>query len=252
LRLFPRRKAPDGQYMACGTLFLVPTPIGNLEDITLRALRVLRESDLIVCEDTRQTIKLLNFYQVHKPLLSFYTHNQRQRIPHIVSELEAGKNIALVSDSGTPGISDPGFFLVQEAVARSITVVSLPGPTAVVTALVASGLPTDGYIFLGFLKRKAGKLKKELRQAAASGKTIIFYESPYRVKKTLALCRDVFPDATRVVLARELTKKFEEFIRGTLAELNDRLEKREMLGEFVVLIAPSERIADTDTETEHD
>jgi 16S rRNA (cytidine1402-2'-O)-methyltransferase len=220
-------------------LYLVPTPIGNLEDITLRALRVLREADLVVCEDTRQTVKLLNHYQIQKPLLSFYTYNQRQRIPHIAAELEAGKTIALVSDSGTPGISDPGYFMVQEALARGIAVVSLPGPSAAVTALVASGLPSDGYVFAGFLKRKAGKLKKELAAAAAAGRTIIFYESPYRVKKTLALCREVFPGDTRVVLARELTKKFEEYIRGTLDEVSERVRDRDLLGEFVVLIAPT-------------
>src|SRR3989339_591883 len=169
-----------------GTLFVVPTPIGNLEDITLRAVRVLKECHAIACEDTRQTVKLLNHFDIQKPLISFYSHNQARRIPELINDLSAGKTIALVSDSGTPGISDPGFFLVDAAVKAGINVVALPGPCAAITALVASGLPMDGFVFLGFLKRKPGKMKKELRAACAPGKTVVFYESPYRVSKTLA------------------------------------------------------------------
>ena len=152
--------------MAYGILYLVPTPIGNLEDITLRALRVLKEVDSIICEDTRQTVKLLNHYEIKKPLMSFYTYNQERRIPGIIRDLLSGKNLAIVSDSGTPGISDPGSFLIEEALRSGINVVPLPGPNAALTALVASGLPMHGFVFLGFLKKKTGKMKKELAAAA--------------------------------------------------------------------------------------
>ena len=230
-----------------GTLFVVPTPIGNLEDITLRAVRVLKECHAIACEDTRQTVKLLNHFDIQKPLISFYSHNQARRIPELINDLSAGKTIALVSDSGTPGISDPGFFLVDAAVKAGINVVALPGPCAAITALVASGLPMDGFVFLGFLKRKPGKMKKELRAACAAGKTVVFYESPYRVSKTLAVCAEVFGADARAALGRELTKKFEEVMRGTLAELQLQLAaKKEILGEFVVLVTP------TDIETSND
>ncbi|MBN1621908.1 MAG: 16S rRNA (cytidine(1402)-2'-O)-methyltransferase [Endomicrobiales bacterium] len=225
-----------------GILYLVPTPIGNLEDITLRALRILKEVDLIVCEDTRQTIKLLNNFQIKKPLLSFYTYNQSRRIPKIIEELENSKNLALVSDSGTPGISDPGYFLIKAAIENNIQVISLPGPNAVLTSLVASGLATNGFVFLGFLKRKPGKMRKELQRAGALGKTIVFYESPLRTKKTLSLCREVFPGGIKVVIARELTKKFEEFIRGSLDEVINRIKDREIKGEVVILIEPDENV----------
>ena len=235
--------------MMSGTLYLIPTPIGNLEDITLRALRLLREVDVIACEDTRQTMKLLTHFDFKKPLVSFYTYNQRHRIPHIIAEIAAGKNYALVSDSGTPGISDPGYYLVRAAIDAGLSVVPLPGPCAAVTALVASGLPSDNFIFLGFLKRKAGKLKKELAAAAALGSTVVFYESPYRVVKTLAHCATIFPPQTRVVLAREVTKKFEEFIRGTLESVSEAVKGREMRGEFVVMFTP-EGVAKEEQEEE--
>ncbi|MFC1500835.1 16S rRNA (cytidine(1402)-2'-O)-methyltransferase [Elusimicrobiota bacterium] len=223
--------------MDIGTLYIVPTPIGNLEDITLRALKVLKEVDYIVCEDTRQTIKLLNHYEIKKALKSFFTHNQIKRIPEITRDLKAGKILAIVSDGGTPGISDPGSLLISKAIEEKILVVSLPGPTAVTTALTASGLASDGFVFLGFLRRKAGKLKKELKSAALINKTIIFYESPYRVKKTLELCQSVFEKETKVVLARELTKSFEEYIRGTIGEVIDTIREKDLKGEFVVLIS---------------
>lgn len=221
-----------------GVLYIVPTPIGNLEDITLRALRILREADVIACEDTRQTLKLLTHYDIRKPLISFYSHNQRHRIPQIIAGIAAGKTYALVSDAGTPGISDPGSFLVRAAVEAGITVVPLPGACAATTALVASGLPSDDFVFLGFLKRKAGKLKKELSAAAALGSTVVFYESPFRVARTLALCAEILPPASRVVVAREVTKKFEEFIRGTLDVVRQTVADRDMKGECVVMIAP--------------
>lgn len=235
-----------------GTLYLIPTPIGNLEDITLRALRLLREADVIACEDTRQTMKLLSHFDIRKPLVSFYTYNQRHRIPHIVAEIAAGKQYALVSDGGTPGISDPGYYLVRAALDAGLSVVPLPGPCAAVAALIASGLPSDDFVFLGFLKRKAGKLKKELAAAASLGSTVVFYESPYRVVKTLEHCAAVFPPQTRVVLARELTKIYEEFIRGTLASVQEAVKGREMRGEFVVMIAPEGVVKEENEEEELD
>ena len=221
-----------------GTLFVVPTPIGNLEDITLRAIRILQEVDTIVCEDTRQTIKLLSHLKISKPLVSFYTQNQLKRIPQIISMLESGKSIAIVSDCGTPAISDPGYYLIKEAIDKNITVVPLPGACALITALVGSGLTTDSFIFLGFLKKKTGKMKKELEQAKSFQKTIVFYESPHRILKTLETCKNVFGEQSKISLARELTKKFEEFIRGTIKEVVEEMSNREILGEFIVLIEP--------------
>jgi 16S rRNA (cytidine1402-2'-O)-methyltransferase len=222
-----------------GALFVVPTPLGNLEDITLRALRVLKECQIIACEDTRQTIKLLNHFEIKKPLISFYSHNQARRLPELIGDMRAGKAIALVSDCGMPGISDPGYVLIDAAIKEGIAVTVLPGPCAAVTALVASGLPMDGFIFLGFLRRKPGKMKKELQSAGASGKTIVFYESPHRVVKTLAICAEVFGPDMRASIGRELTKKFEEIMRGTISELHQQLSARkEILGEFVVMVSP--------------
>ena len=217
-------------------LYIVPTPIGNLEDITLRAVRILQEVDTIVCEDTRQTIKLLSHLKISKPLISFYTQNQLKRIPQIIAMLKDGKNVALVSDCGTPAISDPGYFLIKEALENNINVVPLPGPCALITAVIASGLPTDSFVFLGFLKRKPGKMRKELESAGQQKKTIIFYESPHRLLKTLEICKEVFGGNANVVLARELTKKFEEFVRGNLDQVTENMKKRKILGEFVVMI----------------
>ena len=227
-----------------GTLFVVPTPIGNLEDITLRAIRILQEADIVVCEDTRQTMKLLSHLKISKQLISFYTQNQLKRIPQIISILENGKKIALVSDCGTPAISDPGYYLIKEAIDRNITVIPLPGACALITALVGSGLTTDSFVFLGFLKKKTGKMKKELEQAKSVQKTIVFYESPHRILKTLEICKEVFGEQTKIVLARELTKKFEEFIRGTIKEVIEEISARKILGEFIVLLEPS--IQDSD------
>jgi 16S rRNA (cytidine1402-2'-O)-methyltransferase len=220
-----------------GVLYVVPTPIGNLEDITLRALRVLKECDLIACEDTRQSLKLLTHYGISKPLISFYSYNQQNRIPQIIAKLENGQNISLISDCGTPAISDPGWLLVKTAVEKNIKVETLPGANALITALVGSGLPTDGFIFCGFLKRKPGKMKKELETAKTLGKTIVFYESPYRVLKTVELCAEVFGPDAQICLAREITKKFEEYIRGNIKEVSEQLASRkEILGEFVVVV----------------
>ncbi|MCL2145059.1 MAG: 16S rRNA (cytidine(1402)-2'-O)-methyltransferase [Endomicrobia bacterium] len=222
-----------------GVLYIVPTPIGNLEDITLRALRVLKECDMIACEDTRQSLKLLTHFEISKPLVSFYSYNQQYRMPQIIDKLLNGKKVALISDGGTPAVSDPGYILVKEAVDKNIKVESLPGASAVITALVGSGLPTDGFVFCGFLKRKPGKMKKELAKCAELGKTIVFYESPHRILKTVEMCAEVFGESAEICLARELTKKFEEFIRGSIKETLENIKSRkEILGEFVVLVYP--------------
>ncbi|MDR3048890.1 MAG: 16S rRNA (cytidine(1402)-2'-O)-methyltransferase [Elusimicrobiota bacterium] len=226
-------------------LFIVPTPIGNLEDITLRALRVLKECSFIACEDTRVSVKLLNHFEISKPLISFYSYNQQKRVPEIIDKILNGSDAALISDAGMPAISDPGYMLVRAAIDKGIIVEVLPGASAAITALIGSGLPTDGYIFCGFLKKKSGKMKKELSQAAALGKTIIFYESPRRIIKTAELCREVFGGKTQMCVARELTKKFEEFIRGDIESVIEQLKsKKEILGEMAVLINAASSLLD--------
>jgi 16S rRNA (cytidine1402-2'-O)-methyltransferase len=222
-----------------GILYVVPTPIGNLEDISLRALRILKESDLVACEDTRQSLKLLSHFGISKNLISFYSYNQQSRVRQIIDKLSDGKKIVLISDAGTPGISDPGYILIKETIEKGIKLEVLPGASAVVTALVGSGLPTNGFVFYGFLKRRTGKMKKELSEFINLGKTIVFYESPRRILKTVEICLEVFGENTKICLARELTKKFEEFIRGTIKEVLENIKDRNnLLGEFVVLIYP--------------
>ncbi|MDR1926772.1 MAG: 16S rRNA (cytidine(1402)-2'-O)-methyltransferase [Endomicrobium sp.] len=222
-----------------GILYIVPTPIGNLEDITLRALRVLKECDLIACEDTRQSLKLLSHFGISKPLISFYSYNERYRLGKILGKLSNGKKVALISDAGTPGISDPGYVLVNGVIDKGIKLEVLPGASAMITALVSSGLPINGFIFCGFLKRKLGKMKKELVELINLKKTIVFYESPYRILKTVGICSELFGENVKVCLAREITKKFEEFIRGTAKEVLENIKNRQNLfGEFVVLISP--------------
>ncbi|MDR3256953.1 MAG: 16S rRNA (cytidine(1402)-2'-O)-methyltransferase [Endomicrobium sp.] len=222
-----------------GILYVVPTPIGNLEDITLRALRTLKECDLIVCEDTRQSLKLLSHFEISKPLISFYSYNEHYRLGYILDKLLDGKKVSLISDAGMPGISDPGYILIKEVIEKGINIEVLPGASAVITALVGSGLPTDGFIFCGFLKRKSGKIKKELSEFLNLKKTIVFYESPHRILKTIEICIEVFGENAKVCLAREITKKFEEFIRGSSREVLENIKNRQSLrGEFVVLIHP--------------
>ncbi|MDR2645069.1 MAG: 16S rRNA (cytidine(1402)-2'-O)-methyltransferase [Endomicrobium sp.] len=222
-----------------GILYVVPTPIGNLEDITLRALRILKECDLVACEDTRQSLKLLSHFGISKNLISFYSYNQQYRVGQIIDKLSDGKKIVLISDAGTPGISDPGYVLIKETIEKGIKIEVLPGASAVITALVGSGLPTNDFVFCGFLKRKAGKMKKELSEFINLGKTIVFYESPHRILKTIEICLEVFGENTKICLAREMTKKFEEFIRGTIKEVLENIKDRNnLLGEFVVLIYP--------------
>ena len=218
-----------------GTLYLVATPIGNLEDITLRALRTLKECDVVAAEDTRRTGQLLKHFGLSKPLLSYFQFNEAKRSEEIIERLRRGEKIALVTDAGSPGISDPGERVVQAARAAGLRVESVPGPCALVAALTASGLPTDEFHFIGFLPHKSGQRRKQLEALQGFAGTLVLYESPYRIEKLLVELAEVFPERP-VVLARELTKKFEEFLRGTPAELLEITRKRSLKGEFVVLV----------------
>lgn len=228
--------------MNSGKLYIVATPIGNLQDITLRALDILKEVDIICCEDTRRTLILLNHYEIkNRHLLSFFSYNQLKRIDTIIKELKSGKNIAIVSDSGTPCISDPGSLLVNRVIEEGITVESIPGPASFVVALTGSGLPTNGFVFLGFLPRRKSKIKKILLNSISLKKTIIFYESPLRLLKTLIFCSEIFNSQhIKCAVARELTKKFEEYIRGTIDSVyNELVKRKDIKGEIIVLLFPA-------------
>ena len=217
------------------TLYIVPTPLGNLEDITLRALRILREVRLIAAEDTRTTRKLLDRYEITTPLTAYHEHNKLNKLDTLFDTLTEG-DIALVSDAGTPGISDPGYELIREALARGVTVVPLPGASAVITALVGSGLPTDGFVYIGFLPRKEKALREALGDLAAERRTLIAYESPNRLVDTLTALREVLGER-QVVVARELTKLYEEFQRGTVSEVLAHFTTHEPRGEITLVIA---------------
>jgi 16S rRNA (cytidine1402-2'-O)-methyltransferase len=219
-----------------GTLYLVATPIGNLEDITLRALRTLKECDAVAAEDTRRTGQLLKHFEISKPMLSYFQFNEARRSEEIIERLGRGEKIALVTDAGTPGISDPGERVVRAARNAGLRVESVPGPCALIAALTASGLAADEFHFIGFLPHKSGQRRKQLEQLRAFAGTLILYESPYRIEKLLGELQEVFPQRL-VVLARELTKKFEEYLRGTPLELLEIIKKRSLKGEFVVLIS---------------
>ena len=219
-----------------GTLFIVATPIGNLEDITQRALRVLREADLIACEDTRHTRKLLNHFGISTATISYHEHNENARGEELCELLAAGKNIALVSDAGTPLISDPGFRIVNTAIERGISVVPIPGPVALTTALSASGLATDQFLFAGFLPARAGARRVKLTELRAVPATLVFYEAPHRIKATLNDALEIFGEREALV-ARELTKLHEEFARGTLSELIERFSSNDARGEMVLIVS---------------
>ena len=219
-----------------GTLYLVATPIGNLEDITLRALRTLRECTVVAAEDTRRTGLLLKHFQISKPLISYFQFNEARRSEQILERLRAGETVALVTDAGSPGISDPGERVVQTVIAAGLRVESVPGPSALVAALTASGLSTDEFHFVGFLPHKSGQRRNKLTALASVPGTLVLYESPYRIEKLLGELADVLPDRD-VVLARELTKRFEEFLRGKPAELIQQVQGRSLKGEFVALVA---------------
>jgi 16S rRNA (cytidine1402-2'-O)-methyltransferase len=218
-----------------GTLYLVATPIGNLEDITLRALRTLKECDVIAAEDTRHTGKLLKHFEISKPLISYFQFNEAKRSEQIIERLRRGEKVALVTDAGTPGISDPGERVVKAVIAAGLRVEPIPGPSAVIAALTASGLSTDEFHFVGFLPHKSGQRRTQLERLKTASGTLVLYESPYRVEKLLAELAEIFPER-RVVFARELTKKFEEFLRGTPVEIITQIGKRTLKGEFVVLV----------------
>jgi 16S rRNA (cytidine1402-2'-O)-methyltransferase len=222
-------------------LYLVATPIGNLEDITLRAIRVLKQVDLIACEDTRQTLKLLNRYGINTPTISYHEHNEAARAAELVEKLAQGSRIAVVTDAGTPGISDPGFRLVALAIERGLPVVPIPGPAAFVSALVGAGLPVESFSFRGFLPPKTGARRRGLEQVRNSMQTEIFYEAPHRIVATLEDALAVLGPHRRIVVARELTKIHEEFLRGTTAQVLDVVKSRgEMKGEIVLMIGSAE------------
>ena len=216
-------------------LYLVPTPIGNLEDITLRAIRVLKEVDLVLAEDTRTSSNLLRHLDISKPMTAFHIRNEHQVVERIADRIEAGETMALVTDAGTPAISDPGFLLVRECVKRGIEVECLPGPTAFVPALVNSGLPAEKFIFEGFLPHKKGRQTK-LKEVAEYPYTTILYESPFRLLKTLQQLAEVCGDERQVSVSRELTKIHEENARGTLAEVIAHFSKKEIKGEIVIVL----------------
>jgi 16S rRNA (cytidine1402-2'-O)-methyltransferase len=221
--------------LTAGTLYLVATPIGNLDDITLRALRVLRECDVVAAEDTRHSGRLLKHFGISKPLLSYFQFNEARRSEEIIERLRRGEKVALITDAGSPGISDPGERVVKAAIAAGFRVESVPGPSALVAALTASGLPTDEFHFIGFLPHKSGQRRNKLESLKSFDGTLVLYESPYRIEKLLVELSELFPER-EVVLARELTKKFEEFLRGKPAELLAIAKKRSLKGEFVVMV----------------
>ena len=219
-----------------GILYIVPTPVGNMEDMTFRAIRILKEVDLVLAEDTRTSSKLLKHYEIHNQLMSHHKFNEHGTSANIVSRLQAGENVALISDAGTPGISDPGFFLVREAVRAGIEVQCLPGATAFVPALVSSALPCDRFAFEGFLPQKKGRQTK-LESLKDEERTMIFYESPYRLVKTLQQFAETYGGERQVSVCREISKVHEESVRGTLDEVIAHFKEKEPKGEIVIILA---------------
>ncbi len=222
-----------------GCLYLVGTPIGNLEDITLRALRILKEADQIACEDTRHTQKLLTHYDIHKPLVSYHEHNELTRAPELVMALEQGAKIALVSDAGMPLVSDPGHRLVALCLRHDIPVVPIPGPSALLASLSASGLPSEEFLFVGFLPARSGERRRALERLRIEDRTLILYEAPHRVAECVADALEILGDRP-ACLAREVTKLHEEFLRGKLSEIAASLEKRAARGEITLILGPAE------------
>jgi 16S rRNA (cytidine1402-2'-O)-methyltransferase len=235
-----------------GTLYVVATPIGNLDDITLRALKTLQAVHRIAAEDTRRTGRLLAHHGIRTPLVSYHEHNERQRTGELLKRLAAGESIALVSDAGTPAISDPGYVLVHEAVREGIAVSPIPGPSAAIAALSAAGLPTDAFLFLGFPPRKSGRRKQELLSLAKEVRTLIWYDSPHRIARTVDEIHEAFGDRFAVI-GREMTKRFEEFLRGSLAELARELKRRgDLKGEMTLLVAGCDRHRPEDARPVHE
>lgn len=228
-----------------GTLYIVATPIGNLEDITLRAIRILKEVDLIAAEDTRHTLKLLNYYEISKPLISYHRHNEEVKSDILIEKLQEGKDIALVSDAGTPGICDPGEEIIKKCIDIGINVVPIPGACAMINSLICSGISTKEFSFLGFLPLNKKTRKKKLEEIQKSNKTIIIYEAPHKISTTLKDLKQVLEDSRKVVLAREITKIHEEFIREDIDTLLQKAE--DIKGEIVVIIeGSSEETEDND------
>ncbi len=218
------------------TLFLVPTPIGNLEDITLRSIRILKEADLILAEDTRTSSHLLKHLGISKPMKSYHAHNEHKVLEEIIQRIEEGQTIALITDAGTPGISDPGFLIVRECIRQGVEVQTLPGPTAFVPALVNSGLPSDRFCFEGFLPLKKGR-QTRLQSLKQEERTMIFYESPYRLVKSLTQFGEIFGEERRACVSREISKMFEENFHGTLKECKDHFSAKTVKGEIVIIVA---------------
>ena len=225
-----------------GCLYLVGTPIGNLEDITLRALRILKEVDLIACEDTRHTQKLLSHYDIAKTLVSYHEHNEMTRSPELLIKLEDGAKIALVSDAGMPLVSDPGYRLVTLCVRHKIRVVPIPGPSAMLAALAGSGVPSEEFLFVGFLPARSGERRRMLERLRIEERTIIFYEAPHRIAESIADAREILGDRPACI-AREVTKLHEEFLRGKLSHLEESLTERPARGEITLVVGPAEASA---------
>lgn len=223
--------------MSSGTLYIVATPIGNLEDITIRAVEVLKKVDLIAAEDTRHTKILTDHYDIKIPRTSYFEHNRITKGDYLIRLLKEGKDIALVSDAGTPGISDPGAHIIGLAIKEGINVIGIPGPTAIILGLILSGMPTDRFIFDGFLPNKSGARRNKLAGFKEEKRTVVFYESPHRILKTLYDMLDIFGDI-RICVMRELTKKFEEILRGRISEIAARFEMSKPRGEFLIVLNP--------------
>ena len=219
-------------------LYVVATPIGNLGDITLRAIEALKSADVVAAEDTRRSGMLLKHFGIKKPFISYHEHNEAARTIELVERLGRGENVALITDAGTPGLSDPGLRLIRECIKREVPFTIIPGPSSILMALLGSGFSTDKFCFRGFLPVKSGQRERELRAAAERDETAIFFESPYRLTKTLAACIDVMPDR-QLCIARELTKKFEEFRRGVASELLEHYQSHPPKGEIVLVISGS-------------
>jgi len=221
--------------MKKGTLYIVATPIGNLGDLTFRAKEILETVDLIACEDTRHSKILLDHYGVKKPLLSFHSHSGQTKVDKVIAYLENGEDVALISDAGTPGISDPGYALIQAALKKGAEIIPVPGASAVVTALCASGLPTDKFLYLGFLPVKKGR-QTVFQKIAENKHTVVFYESPHRLLKTLTQLKEYLEPDTKIVIAKELTKIHETFFRGTISDIGKKLPPGKPKGEYVVMV----------------
>jgi 16S rRNA (cytidine1402-2'-O)-methyltransferase len=218
-----------------GTLYIVSTPIGNLEDVTLRALRVLKEVDIIAAEDTRHSLKLLNHYCISKPLMSFWRQRENTRTAEVIERLHSGQSVALISDAGTPGISDPGALLIKKAIAESIKVVSIPGPSALIAAMSLSGLPTEEFTFIGFLPSQKGQRHKVLKDLSLEPRTLILFEAPHRIIRTLKDMEEIFEERKAAVV-KEITKIHEGVLRGSISEILSKLEKTKIAGEYVIIL----------------